>query len=162
MLKTYAETENDAGAADADNISSGRVYVVGCERTLAGLFMWHCTELNIRVSCPRDLTTSKAWPLKPMLASNKRGVAMHVLKMDGVVGSASDIQLLSMNVRIVKTNYPRTLTMTLLWGKTMVCSLGPKSSSVVALWAKILSSVGRSGERYYTALSLVPHTTTAK
>jgi hypothetical protein len=32
MLRAYAEAENDAGTADTDNISSGRVYVVGCER----------------------------------------------------------------------------------------------------------------------------------
>jgi hypothetical protein len=57
MLKTYAETDNDTGAADTDDISLGRVYIIGCEITLDGLFMWHCTESNIPTVCPRDFTT---------------------------------------------------------------------------------------------------------
>jgi hypothetical protein len=81
----------------------------------------------------------------------KCAVAMHdVLEMNRVVRSAADVQFLWRGVRTARSTYTRTLTMTLLWGKTIVCSLVVKSASFVALLAKILSSVGRSGEWYYT------------
>ena len=46
------------------------------------------------------------------------------------------------------------LTMVLLKGSASVCSAVPKSASVVALLARILSNVGRLGDLYYVHLRL--------